>query len=162
MTDDRLAQIEARVEAATPGPWEDFVLGSDDTARVRSIAPDMGPLRGSDNICWVGDRSMPLVSEDAEFIAHAREDVRYLLDRVREAERIAAAYKNAAADYADAVDAKDDAEAERDAALATLQEIEALHQPDGADDCLLCGYESGWPCATLSILARRSNERTDT
>ncbi len=69
MTDDtyRLAQIRARVEAATPGPWD--VNG--DMCVIHPIDDD-DPELVADN----------LYSRDATFIAHSRQDIPYLLDLV--------------------------------------------------------------------------------
>ena len=75
----RLDEIKARADAATEGPW------------VRDMhSPDMSGRSG-----WyirgprkLGLRSMVLNSRmlpgDAEFIEHAREDVPWLVERVRE------------------------------------------------------------------------------
>ena len=79
MSADRLDKIKARADAATEGPW------------VRDMhSPDMSGRSG-----WyirgprkLGLRSMVLNSRmlpgDAEFIEHAREDVPWLVERVRE------------------------------------------------------------------------------
>lgn len=72
MTSDRLAQIEQRIIEATPGPWEFFIdpavqewtvdlIGEDDDDSGTEIA------RGTAN------------DDDALFIAHAREDVPWLV-----------------------------------------------------------------------------------
>ena len=78
----RLAEIKARCDAATEGPW------------VRDMhSPDMSGRSG-----WyirgprkLGLRSMVLNSRmlhgDAEFIEHAREDVGWLVDQVERLER---------------------------------------------------------------------------
>lgn len=46
--------------------------------------------------------------------------------------------------------------AEMDAALATLAEVRAEHQPDGdygyQSECVACGTQ--WPCDTIHILDR--------
>jgi len=70
LTDDDLSEIEARCNAATPGPWE-----------VRNPG------------CWPGEIGPTGVSggsvataschDNAEFIAHAREDVPALVAEVR-------------------------------------------------------------------------------
>ena len=78
----RLDEIKARTDAATEGPW------------VRDMhSPDMSGRSG-----WyirgprkLGLRSMVLnsrmLSGDAEFIAHAREDVGWLVEQVERLER---------------------------------------------------------------------------
>lgn len=79
MTDsntDRLASIRARAEAATPGPWRisgHEVIGVVTKAFVQSIQHP-----------WVAD--VDAVSEDAEFITAAREDIPFLLDQLATAE----------------------------------------------------------------------------
>jgi hypothetical protein len=75
MPDDRSEQIAARVAAATPGPWGFGCYGKswavfqhDETNRPKVFGwtPDAGSLMPSE--------------ADAEFIAHARSDVPWLLE----------------------------------------------------------------------------------
>ena len=66
---DRLDEIQARVEAATPGPWE---WDSD-------LCVMLAGYEGQDPV--VGVRLSPR-SFDADFIAHSREDVPFLLAEV--------------------------------------------------------------------------------
>jgi hypothetical protein len=72
LTPDDLANIEARAEAATEGPWE-----------VR-IAPD---FNYDVRVPYVDDdpTSTAYIEDDAEFIAHARTDVPRLVRALREA-----------------------------------------------------------------------------
>lgn len=102
---DRLAQIASRVEAATPGPWvwagetseHDFqwheVNARTHEQEYSCVVDhgwqhegcfDIGPgVVGS----WGYDADGVMMEvADATFIAHAREDVPYLLARVRELE----------------------------------------------------------------------------
>ena len=67
--------IKARHEVATPGPWE------------RIDTPDYAEIRSEE--LGINDASIALVAraDDAEFIAHAWEDISALLDVV---ERLAA------------------------------------------------------------------------
>ena len=68
----RLAEIEARAEAATPGPW-DF----DDTCEYGpTISRDPG---GSDPEMIIDDVLSIRRVPDAEFTAHARTDIPYLV-----------------------------------------------------------------------------------
>lgn len=72
--DERIAEIRRRARGATPGPWrhEDRYIMA---LRVKSIAElPCGSVRHMD----VDDRN-------AEFIAHARQDVPWLLERLDEA-----------------------------------------------------------------------------
>ena len=73
---DRIEEIRARVEAATPGPWER--KGDIIWHEYEPNEPFSGP---------------PLVVRDdhiaggnADFIAHVREDIPYLLARIEELE----------------------------------------------------------------------------
>ena len=64
----RLDEIRARCEAATPGPWEVKVKGN--TVESHQVmSPGNGP------IC----SAISPKTKNAQFIAHAREDIPYLL-----------------------------------------------------------------------------------
>ena len=91
-----LDAIEARVEAATPGPW---------TARLRDDMWEINDGSGSNFVsivesCWLPDDcdagqygGIPDV-DDARFIAHARTDVPALVAELRVArEVVEAAHK---------------------------------------------------------------------
>jgi hypothetical protein len=74
---DRLSEIRARLDKATPGPWEDYDPG-DGTHRL--YAPNEVKLLGP-----LGEGRV-LRAADAELIAHAPEDIRWLageVDRLR-------------------------------------------------------------------------------
>ncbi len=92
MTDERLAEIRARVEAACPAPWrvntkdragEDWPIGF-----VLHGILDVG--QDTDGTNWIvttdGIRASQMVSggaeEDATFIAHARTDIPDLLAEI--------------------------------------------------------------------------------
>jgi hypothetical protein len=68
MTNQELKEIRERLEAATPGPWFWTHFGDVlETHGARILSPTFdGQLKGE--------------SEDKEFIAHAPEDIRRLLD----------------------------------------------------------------------------------
>jgi len=108
LTDDRLDAIRARIEAATPGPWEATegdLEGKPASEYVRTLlanreadgtstgelhlalaANPIDPERGGTVVpALTGDG--PQARANAEFIAHAREDVPALLAEV---ERLAA------------------------------------------------------------------------
>ena len=63
---NRLNEIEARANAATEGPWELLGDGEYVSGPGILVAPDDGGV----------------TSADAEFIAHARTDVPWLLEQV--------------------------------------------------------------------------------
>ena len=75
---DRLDEIRARAEAATPGPWREL------DAAYGMIVHDTGP--DSAQIIVLADSRFG--GPDSTFIAHAREDIPYLLaeiERLRDA-----------------------------------------------------------------------------
>ena len=78
--DTRLNEIEARSNAATPGPWR---ADKSEQVQYRTVGAGFDGKEcvqswsGSDAHYANGSRM-----GDAEFIAHAREDVPYLLDEV--------------------------------------------------------------------------------
>jgi hypothetical protein len=79
MSDEELDLIEARIRAATAGPWASFVEGRDHTSGssfIRTPASDI-ELSGA-------------TASDQDFIAHARDDVPNLLREVRRLRRRAA------------------------------------------------------------------------
>jgi hypothetical protein len=76
MDDQRLEEIAKRVDAATEGPWRAVV--SEDYGRPTSfgwVAASSGEV--------MGEASAAGLLSDAEFIAHARTDVPYLLEALR-------------------------------------------------------------------------------
>lgn len=75
MTEQQLREIEARCEAATPGPWESRVNGN----TVRSY----GVVSNARKIC----SSISTLTADAEFIAHSRQYIPALLAEVRQLQR---------------------------------------------------------------------------
>ena len=67
MTDERLAEIKARCDAATPGPWQPWCR---DFHFVRPANPEMaGPI-----LLLTGTNKA-----DSQFAAHARADIPALL-----------------------------------------------------------------------------------
>lgn len=80
---DRLSEIRARCEAATTGPWKYQDNGFD------------GGIYGADHLMVVGGEPHEGRIEDgpdAQFIAHSREDIPYLLEEI---ERIESGWKGA-------------------------------------------------------------------
>lgn len=105
---DRRAQIEARLAAATPGPW---VATYEEADEWTSITGQGGPLDGGGwLVCPEVATCEGEHGADADLIAQAPADLRWLLDALAEAE------------------------AERDA-LATLVREAALetYTPDGSE-----------------------------
>lgn len=85
---DRIAEIRQRVENSTPGSWEwrkDF--GDEGDTGLALASNDTVEILGAYNWHCCSFRDDPNVSDaDAEFIAHSREDIPYLLARLAEAE----------------------------------------------------------------------------
>lgn len=95
-------KIQARLEAATPGPWVadtigQFVWQAENMSRGAIIAQmrGWGYLTGSGGLSLSDDEATAIQTANTEFIAHAPEDMAYLLDaleaetkRADEAERL--------------------------------------------------------------------------
>jgi len=82
---DRIQEIRARCDTATPGPWETAL----DVGKKYYIAP---PSYGIRDFCYLSggfDRE-----QDASFIAHAREDIPYLLSQLAASQRRAQDARN--------------------------------------------------------------------
>jgi len=85
---DRLAEIRARLEAATPGPWKWEVVIAEQSVTEHT-------LKGPDVLCRYWYDRPP--SGDGELIAHAPEDIAWLLGEV-ERLRALMGFTNALAD----------------------------------------------------------------
>lgn len=87
MTELNLDAIQARLDAATPGPW---VADGTEISQHWSRPEPWEPVATNDIACMAycyGGQARGIEnSYDAEFIAHAREDVELLVARVRELE----------------------------------------------------------------------------
>lgn len=88
VSEEELELIEARLNAATDGPWEPFVEGRDHVAGddfirtgggMNDEAPDMYVQLAFPDRPGV----VPAPTADLDFIAHARQDIRRLIDEVR-------------------------------------------------------------------------------
>lgn len=74
----RLEEIKARVERATPGPWElsySIILDKEDEDTADRIYSHVGPVHSCDE-CPIASKA------DGKFIAAAREDIPYLIAEV--------------------------------------------------------------------------------
>ena len=85
LTDAELAAIRARVDAASPAPWESFIEGRDHLA-----GDDFIRIGGLD-LAWhdmnVLHDTHPAPPHDLDFIAHARQDIPRLLAEVERLRR---------------------------------------------------------------------------
>ena len=81
---DRLTEIRERAEAATPGPWSWLWLHA-----AGFVAQcDLPPHDITSRDIWLGSET-PLIADDVSdgdgsFIAHARQDIPFLLDQIAE------------------------------------------------------------------------------
>jgi hypothetical protein len=73
------AAIRARLEAATPGPWEAVVLGSEGYD-VRACRPRTPGRLSRVRVARCGYEEWEVDKANAEFIAHARTDIELLLE----------------------------------------------------------------------------------
>jgi hypothetical protein len=71
---ERVDEIRQRLEAATPGPWKADATEND----VPVVCVD-GPIPGTATVLFEGDWAE---QPDAELIAHAPDDLAFLLDEV--------------------------------------------------------------------------------
>lgn len=97
MITEELAAIEARLAAATEGPWiyRDIIGGYHNVTRN---AWDVASCGAGDLDPEDGDRDEQ-AARNAEFIAHAREDVPALLAAVRERDNTIARIREVLDDY---------------------------------------------------------------
>ena len=84
LSDEELAAIQARADAASDGPWRSMVEGRDHTSGDSFIMIGEGARRSDD--MYVLRETRPVDVTDQDFIAHSRQDVPRLLaeiDRLR-------------------------------------------------------------------------------
>lgn len=139
MTDitERLAEIEARVEAATEGPWRFEPEGESHCGEPQCCSEYW------DNRIWGADRvlaeSHMLSEADAELIAHARTDVPWLVEQVRELQAERDTYRDRwrqlMRDHEAVVKERDELEAENERLRDTARNYEiAMHAARGERD----------------------------
>lgn len=99
LTDEQLNDIDARVTAATDGPWGAYTFGGDTLIEIAADLEETGTgYRARREICrledepmdndrthreWTAEEDWAQVQADAEFIKHAPADVGALLAEVR-------------------------------------------------------------------------------
>lgn len=93
---DRLSEIKAREQAATAGHWGTY-YDSKGTYTIQA-RPRLIPWEGNTDdgaIATVsGEHGDGQTYHDARFVAHARDDVRWLLEQLEQARRIAVELEN--------------------------------------------------------------------
>ncbi len=84
MDDQRIGEIKERLQATTPGAWRVWEPGDDylgdDTPIVETDGGQYVAQTGYDGLSHTVRETM---AADAEFIAHAKEDIAYLLSLVK-------------------------------------------------------------------------------
>jgi hypothetical protein len=99
LTVQQLDDIETRATAATPGPWGVYTFGGDSLIEIAADLEDTGcgyqarrtiarfeeePLDNDPTHReWTAEEDWAQVQADAEFVAHAPEDVDALLAEIR-------------------------------------------------------------------------------
>lgn len=79
MVESIVMQARLRLNSATPGPWAPRSDGADRIA-IRQLQPEARkPRHGTEFACYLPRNSRNALN-DADFIAHAREDVELLLE----------------------------------------------------------------------------------
>ncbi|WP_327335067.1 hypothetical protein [Streptomyces anulatus] len=88
MSDARIEEIRTRTDVATPGNWGTHYDGKGAyTVEARpGLDLNQGPVNDGGVATLTGEHGDQQAYQDARFIAHAREDVPYLLGRVVELE----------------------------------------------------------------------------
>lgn len=87
LTGDRLAAIEGRAQAATPGPWLEVRIGdvwSVDSETPSGTVATLDPDDGDGVDDWDEEAARDQVRANAVFTAHGRQDVPWLTDQVRQ------------------------------------------------------------------------------
>lgn len=124
--DARVQEIRARLEAATPGPWQTWPDGTEESVESVSVGRFVCHLNSN----------MRQFREDAAFIANAREDVPYLLARYDALAARMAAAEAALVAYADLIDYKPFMEFER-AFNSIIDNESAPSEPDERERWLI-------------------------
>lgn len=115
MTDDELRAVRERAKAATPGPWA--VSYDEDVDTFGVVAEDDGP----GDVFIVEEMGQP-GQHDAEFIAHARQDIPRLLDEI--------------ANLRGAMTAQDDRESKAGEACGVPYELHGCDWPDAVAEAV--------------------------
>ena len=142
MNVERLTEIRQRAEAATPGPWNLITMGRDGDGD-----DEWGWIMGANKNWRWDDGDGPQSRANADFIAHSRDDIPYLLSEV---DRLNALHKREiiiTGEYAqrviDLTARAEAAEAERDAAVEDLKRFSACCQCNANIDGSCCDMFDG-------------------
>jgi hypothetical protein len=77
---EEIEKIRARCNAARPSPWTSIIEGRDQTSGSSFIMIGEGDNRNED-LYLIGDER-PVPSADYDFVAHARQDIPFLLAEI--------------------------------------------------------------------------------
>ena len=126
MTPEQLANIQARADAATEGPWK---IEPVESGRFAAVESHVYSARGIHILLSPGDgQAAQATNHDAEFIAAARTDVPALLALVREQQD----------------------------RIERVRELHVLHEDSGkCIECTVSPYSMHsvkWPCPTIAAL----------
>jgi len=171
---DWLNEIEARANAATPGPWEaNSETGGSDVGDytiygIKEVAPADWASDSSSSFAYCEGMEKP----DAEFIAHARQDIPRLIDEVRRLTRLLAHERELNEDLRNQIDveaqhatgdcdvcnhlAHVDVYEENEQLVAKLARVEALYRGQSESGGNRHAY-----CIDAADLRAALNERDD-
>jgi hypothetical protein len=103
MTDNRIDEISAREKAATPGHWGTYYDGKG-TYTVQAqprLIPGVGNVTGGDIATLVGEHGDGQTYANARFTAHARDDIKFLLQELADTQLARDFHQNSARHLAD-------------------------------------------------------------
>lgn len=83
---EEIEKIRARCNAARSGPWTSIIEGRDQTSGSSFIMIGEGDNRTED-LYLIGDEQ-PISSADYDFVAHARQDIPFLLAEIDRLKKI--------------------------------------------------------------------------
>jgi hypothetical protein len=145
VSDERIAEIRARADAATPGPWGRYgwVVDGEEVSPLQGVLEaalglSLGSVHHTEPIARFSGYLLP-VESNADFSAHARTDVPDLLDALVAARAEIAALRARFRDVDD-----------------TLRSAAALHvpQPDGVFRGICQSCAVVYPCAPSKMADR--------
>lgn len=139
---ERIKEIAARAEAATPGPWEWSDLPEDIETMPILKAPPCSVMDFGDCTQYYPTEGRPPSEADAEFIAHSREDIPYLLVALKASEETQSAAERILHDMAAY---KTGLEAEIARLREALKAYVGAYLHDAPNDCFATGPLTGDP-----------------
>lgn len=80
--ENRLLEIKERLQAATPGAWKVRETDEDSFDDTPGVTTEDGRYVAQTSYDGLSHTCRPTMYADAEFIAHAKEDIEWLLERL--------------------------------------------------------------------------------